>query len=107
MDRLDPLRRAVSGRRLVPGSLRKGVYVVPNLITTAGLFAGFYSVIASCRRWICTSLKLKYRKLLIISPASAYTINRTIRCRCAPPHTAEVIVQQHRRHDHFRCGRNR
>jgi CDP-diacylglycerol--serine O-phosphatidyltransferase len=27
--------------------IRKGVYVLPNLITTAGLFAGFYSVIAS------------------------------------------------------------
>ena len=29
--------------------LRKGVYIVPNLITTAGLFAGFYSVICSVR----------------------------------------------------------
>ncbi len=29
--------------------LRKGVYLLPNLITTAGLFAGFYSVIASLR----------------------------------------------------------
>ncbi len=27
--------------------IRKGVYVLPNLITTAGLFAGFYSIIAS------------------------------------------------------------
>ena len=27
--------------------VRKGVYLLPNLITTAGLFAGFYSVIAS------------------------------------------------------------
>jgi CDP-diacylglycerol--serine O-phosphatidyltransferase len=27
--------------------IRRGVYVLPNLITTAGLFAGFYSVIAS------------------------------------------------------------
>ena len=49
MDHLDRLKRAAPGRRLVSGSLRKGVYVVPNLITTAGLFAGFYSVIASFR----------------------------------------------------------
>jgi CDP-diacylglycerol---serine O-phosphatidyltransferase len=27
--------------------IRRGVYLLPNLITTAGLFAGFYSVIAS------------------------------------------------------------
>ncbi len=27
--------------------LRKGVYLLPNLITTAGLFSGFYSVICS------------------------------------------------------------
>lgn len=32
----------------VDGSpLRKGVYLLPNLLTTAGLFAGFYSIIAS------------------------------------------------------------
>src|ERR1700687_806483 len=29
--------------------LRKGVYLLPNLITTAGVFAGFYSVICSFR----------------------------------------------------------
>ncbi len=29
--------------------LRKGVYILPNLITTAGLFAGFYSIICSFR----------------------------------------------------------
>ena len=29
----------------VPPPLRKGVYILPNLITTGGLFAGFYSVI--------------------------------------------------------------
>jgi CDP-diacylglycerol--serine O-phosphatidyltransferase len=29
--------------------LHKGVYLLPNLITTAGLFTGFYSVIASFR----------------------------------------------------------
>lgn len=34
----------------VDGSpLRKGVYLLPNLLTTAGLFAGFYSIIASVR----------------------------------------------------------
>lgn len=40
--------------RVVPGALEgmplhRGVYVLPNLITTAGLFSGFYSVIASFR----------------------------------------------------------
>src|SRR5690554_4931384 len=38
-----------ASRRLMPVPLRKGVYGLPNLITTAGLFAGFYSVIASLR----------------------------------------------------------
>lgn len=38
-----------AARRLMPVPLRKGVYVLPNLITTAGLFAGFYSIIASLR----------------------------------------------------------
>lgn len=32
-------------RRIPP--LRKGVYIIPNLFTTAGLFAGFYSIIAT------------------------------------------------------------
>jgi CDP-diacylglycerol---serine O-phosphatidyltransferase len=46
----DPLMSGVQGlppRRLVRVPLRKGVYILPNLITTAGLFAGFYSIIAS------------------------------------------------------------
>jgi CDP-diacylglycerol--serine O-phosphatidyltransferase len=30
-----------------PVPVRKGVYLLPNLVTTAGLFAGFYSVICS------------------------------------------------------------
>ena len=34
-------------RRLVRVPMRKGVYILPNLITTAGLFAGFYSIISS------------------------------------------------------------
>jgi len=33
-------------RRRIP-PLRKGVYILPNLVTTAGLFAGFYSIIAT------------------------------------------------------------
>ncbi|HLK11057.1 MAG TPA: CDP-diacylglycerol--serine O-phosphatidyltransferase [Candidatus Binatia bacterium] len=33
-------------RRRIP-PLRRGVYLVPNLVTTAGLFAGFYSIIAT------------------------------------------------------------
>lgn len=36
-------------RHLVRVPLHKGVYVLPNLITTAGLFCGFYSIIASLR----------------------------------------------------------
>ena len=41
--------RFAAGRRRASRSLRKGVYVLPSLITTGGLFAGFYSVIASVR----------------------------------------------------------
>jgi CDP-diacylglycerol---serine O-phosphatidyltransferase len=37
----------LSGRVGQPTPLRKGVYLLPNLVTTAGLFAGFYSVIAT------------------------------------------------------------
>ncbi len=33
-------------RRRIP-PLRKGVYLLPNLITTAGLFSGFYAIIAT------------------------------------------------------------
>ena len=38
----------VAGRRN-GNPLRKGVFLLPNLMTTAGLFAGFYSVICSFR----------------------------------------------------------
>ncbi len=41
--------RGGSARPLTRVPLRKGVYVLPNLITTAGLFCGFYSIIASLR----------------------------------------------------------
>jgi CDP-diacylglycerol--serine O-phosphatidyltransferase len=40
------LLRAV---RSVALSLHKGVYILPNLFTTAGLFLGVYAVIASSR----------------------------------------------------------
>lgn len=46
-------------RRRASRSLRKGVYVLPSLITTGGLFAGFYSVIASFRGdffWAATAI---------------------------------------------------
>jgi CDP-diacylglycerol--serine O-phosphatidyltransferase len=49
MDELDARIRVVAGGRPGGVSLRKGVYILPNLITTAGLFAGFYSIIASFR----------------------------------------------------------
>jgi CDP-diacylglycerol--serine O-phosphatidyltransferase len=39
--------RVVGVQNAVP--LHRGVYILPNLITTAGLFSGFYSVIASLR----------------------------------------------------------
>jgi len=39
--------RVVERRRLPP--LRRGVYVLPSLLTTAGLFCGFYSIIAAVR----------------------------------------------------------
>jgi CDP-diacylglycerol--serine O-phosphatidyltransferase len=44
----DPPIYAVPGRRRrrIP-PLRKGVYIVPNLFTSTGLFAGFYSVICT------------------------------------------------------------
>ena len=48
----DPLSAGADSaapRPLVSVPLRKGVYVLPNLITTAGLFCGFYSIIASLR----------------------------------------------------------
>ena len=35
--------------RLVDVPLRKGVFILPNLLTTGGLFCGFYSIIASLR----------------------------------------------------------
>jgi CDP-diacylglycerol--serine O-phosphatidyltransferase len=45
----DDNQRWPTGRRRASNSLRKGVYVLPSLITSGGLFAGFYSVIASVR----------------------------------------------------------
>ncbi|MGH8280127.1 MAG: CDP-diacylglycerol--serine O-phosphatidyltransferase [Gammaproteobacteria bacterium] len=31
----------------IEGSRRRGIYLLPNLITTAGLFAGFYAIVAA------------------------------------------------------------
>jgi CDP-diacylglycerol--serine O-phosphatidyltransferase len=44
-----PALRAGAGRHLASVPLRKGVYILPNLLTTACLLCGFYSVIASLR----------------------------------------------------------
>ena len=41
--------RVVVGGRLASPPLRRGVYVLPNLITTASLFSGVYSIIACLR----------------------------------------------------------
>lgn len=41
--------RVVPGGRPAISPLRRGVYILPNLITTAGLFAGVYSILASFR----------------------------------------------------------
>lgn len=36
-------------RRFHKDKMKKGIYILPNLFTTAGLFAGFYAVIASMK----------------------------------------------------------
>ncbi len=36
-------------RKKSPDSRRRGVYVLPNLLTTASLFAGFYAIIAATK----------------------------------------------------------
>jgi CDP-diacylglycerol--serine O-phosphatidyltransferase len=41
-----PLASSPRRRRRIP-PLRHGVYILPNLFTTAGLFAGFYSIICT------------------------------------------------------------
>jgi len=42
----EPLH-VLSGRGARDTPLRRGVYLLPNLVTTGGLFAGFYSVIST------------------------------------------------------------
>jgi CDP-diacylglycerol--serine O-phosphatidyltransferase len=46
-------------RRRIP-PLRKGVYLVPNLFTSGGLFAGFYSIIATLSGdfWLAAAMVL-------------------------------------------------
>jgi CDP-diacylglycerol--serine O-phosphatidyltransferase len=46
-------------RRRIP-PLRRGVYLLPNLFTSAGLFAGFYSIIATLREqfWLAAVMIL-------------------------------------------------
>ena len=34
-------------RRIQKDDLKKGIYILPNLFTSAGLFAGFYSIVAT------------------------------------------------------------
>ena len=34
------------GRRIQKDDLKKGIYILPNLFTSASLFAGFYSIVA-------------------------------------------------------------
>jgi len=40
-------RRLKRPRRLKPEHLRKGIYILPNLVTTFGMACGFYSIIRS------------------------------------------------------------
>lgn len=46
-------------RRRIP-PLRRGVYLLPNLFTSAGLFSGFYSIICTLRReyWLAAAMIL-------------------------------------------------
>ena len=51
---MTPLRRklrVLPGRKKMPTPLqmRKGVYILPNLVTSVGLFCGFFSVVATIR----------------------------------------------------------
>ena len=41
--------RSLQGRKRMGPPLRKGVYLLPNLVTTGGLFCGFFSVISTFR----------------------------------------------------------
>lgn len=41
--------RALQGRKKMTPPLRKGVYLLPNLFTTGGLFCGFFSIISTLR----------------------------------------------------------
>ncbi len=38
-------RKRMRPRRLKPEQLRKGIYILPNLLTTGGMAAGFYSIV--------------------------------------------------------------
>lgn len=40
-------KRPKRGRRIKRDDLRKGIYILPNLITSIALFAGFFSIISS------------------------------------------------------------
>src|SRR5262249_12532899 len=58
---MDTTIYAVRGRRSrrIP-PLRKGVYILPNLFTSAGLFAGFYSIISTLDEnyWLAAAMIL-------------------------------------------------
>lgn len=41
--------RPLQGRKRTTPPLRRGVYLLPNLVTTGGLFCGFFSVISTFR----------------------------------------------------------
>src|SRR5262245_58996450 len=44
---LRPRRRRPKRERLPDEPLHRGVYLLPNLLTTCGLFSGFYSIIST------------------------------------------------------------
>ncbi len=54
-----PVRALARRRHRIP-PLRRGVYIVPNLFTSGGLFAGFYSIICTLNEeyWLAAAMIL-------------------------------------------------
>src|SRR2546429_680135 len=63
-------------RRRIP-PLRKGVYLLPNLLTSAGLFSGFYSIICTPNS-TCGALRLARFNVQIASVEKRYFVGLPI-----------------------------